>query len=90
MMIDPVFLLRCIDCDAKGDLSRLWIRASLETESHRHSRLLHYIECLNCGAHLKSQYRDLMEIVEDEEWHHFVDDNVDLELPSRPEMQRLH
>ena len=90
MMIDPVFLLRCIDCDAKGGLSRLWIRVSLEMESDRHSRILHYVECLNCGAHLKSQHRDLMEIVDDEEWRRFVDDDIEVELPSRTEMQRLH
>lgn len=90
MMIDPVFMLRCVDCDAKGALSCLWIRASLETEYHRHYRLLHYVECLNCGAHLKSQYRDLMEVVDDEEWRRFVDDEVELGLPSGLEMQRLH
>jgi len=31
-----------------------------------------------------------MEIVDDEEWRRFVDDDIEVELPSRTEMQRLH
>ncbi len=79
MMIDSVFLLRCVDCDAKGELSRLWIRASIELDSVRDSQILHYVECMSCGAHLKSRHRDYMETVDDEEWGRFVNEDSDLE-----------
>ncbi len=89
MMIDSVFLLRCVDCDARGDLSRLWIRASVEAESLRKSQLLHYVECMNCGAHLKSRHRDYMESVDDDEWSRIVSDDTDLEITLPPGSQRL-
>ena len=94
-MIDSIFLLRCVDCDATGDLSRLWIRASIDLETRRRAQILHYVECLNCGAHMKSQHRDLMEIVGDDEWSRCVGDDIergttDRGTPPPPEMQRLN
>ena len=89
-MIDSVFLLRCVDCDASGDLSRLWIRASIDLETKRRSQVLHYVECLNCGAHMKSRHRDLMETVSDEKWNRFVGDDIDLTISPAPGMQRLN
>ena len=80
MMTDPVFLLRCVDCDANGSLSRLWIRASLQVGSSRTSQALHYVECMNCGAHLKSRHRDLMEAVGDEEWSRFVGEDAERDV----------
>ena len=77
MMTDPIFLLRCLDCDAEGKLSRLWLRTSIEVEVARRSEVHHYVECMNCGAHLKSRYRDAMESVEDDEWKRFVGDGPD-------------
>ena len=89
MMTDPVFLLRCIDCDSEGKLSRLWLRTSIEVESVRRSEVLHYVECMNCGAHLKSRYRDTMESVDDDEWKRFVGDDANLGASLPPGMVRL-
>ena len=89
MMIDSVFLLRCVDCDAKGELSRLWIRASIEIDSAREAQTLHYVECMSCGAHLKSRHRDYMEAVDDKEWSRFVSDESDREQTPPAGMQRI-
>lgn len=112
--IDPVFSLRCVDCDALGEPSRLWIRRTVDradledaastgpdasnasasahgsapaTTSSSGQRLSrsrasrpfvsrHYVECMNCGAHLKGRADGRMEPVDDEEWRHFVDEGV--------------
>ena len=71
-MTDSIFLLRCVDCDARVLLSRLWLRASIEVP--RGAEVHRYVECMNCGAHLKSRQHDLMERVDDEEWARFVGD----------------
>ncbi len=71
-MADSIFMLRCVDCDAQGLLSRLWLRASIEVKAGRSTQVQHYVECMNCGAHLKSRHRDLMESVADDEWQRFV------------------
>jgi len=87
-MMDPIFRLRCVDCDARGLLSRLWLRSSIELGSgsdevrHPFQRpgpyaLRHYVECMNCGAHLKNGRRDGMEIVDDAEWRRCVDDALE-------------
>ena len=73
-MQDSVFLLRCVSCDAVGHLSRLWIRRSVEVARGGSRQVHHYVECMNCGAHLKSRQRDLMESVDDEEWRRLVGD----------------
>ena len=73
-MRDSVFLLRCVSCDARGRLSRLWIRRSLEVARGGSRQVHHYVECMNCGAHLKSRQRDLMESVDDDEWSRLVGD----------------
>ncbi len=72
-MTDSIFLLRCLDCDARGMLSQLWLRASIAVTAGRQSDVHHYVECMNCGAHLKSRQRDRMENVDDAEWDRFVD-----------------
>ena len=89
MLMDPVFFLKCVDCEARGQLSRLWIRASIQMESARTAKILHYVECMNCGAHLKSRHRDLMESVDDEEWNRFVGERTDLDTTLPPGMIRL-
>ena len=89
MLMDPVFFLKCLECEVRGELSRLWIRASIQMESARTARVLHYVECMNCGAHLKSRHRDLMESVDDEEWNRFVGEGTDLETTLPPGMIRL-
>ena len=71
-MTDSIFLLRCVDCDAQGLLSRLWLRASVEVNRGKSAEVHRYVECMNCGAHLKSRQHDLMESVDDEEWARFV------------------
>jgi len=79
-MTDSIFLLRCVDCDARGLLSRLWLRASIDVKRGTGAKgangaeVHRYVECMNCGAHLKSRQRDLMESVDDEEWERFVGD----------------
>ena len=73
-MTDSIFLLRCVDCDAMGRFSRLWLRNSIDLEARGQAEVQHYVECMNCGAHLKSRHRDLMEPVGDEEWRRFVDE----------------
>ncbi len=73
-MTDSIFLLRCVDCDARGLLSRLWLRASIEVTRGKSAQVHRYVECMNCGAHLKSRHHDLMESVDDEEWERFVGD----------------
>jgi hypothetical protein len=73
-MTDSIFLLRCVDCDARGLLSRLWLRASIEARRGKSLEVHRYVECMNCGAHLKSRQHDLMERVDDEEWARFVGD----------------
>ena len=88
-MTDPVFLLRCVDCDANGSLSRLWIRASLQVGSGRKLQALHYVECMNCGAHLKSRHRDLMESVDEEEWSRLVGEDVERDAAPSPGMEQL-
>jgi hypothetical protein len=72
-MTDSIFALRCVDCDAHGLLSQLWLRASIEITTGRSSRVHHYVECMNCGVRLKSRHRNRMERVDDDEWHRFVD-----------------
>lgn len=89
-MRDSIFLLRCVDCDAHGLMSRLWLRTSIEVAAGRARQVHHYVECMICGAHLKSRQRDLMESVDDTEWQRFVGDEI-----ARPEslptgMQRIH
>jgi len=99
-MIDPIFRLRCVDCDALGVLSRLWLRTSIEVKPSGHAsssmalhdQIHHYVECMNCGAHLKSRQSDCMENVADAEWKRIVVDVVDADeigsgLPSG--MQRI-
>ncbi len=71
-MTDSIFLLRCVDCDARGLLSRLWLRTSIEVKSSKAEEVHHYVECMNCQARLKSRHRDLMESVDDAEWRRFV------------------
>jgi hypothetical protein len=73
-MTDSIFLLRCVDCDASGLLSQLWLRTSIEVTAGRESDVHHYVECMNCGAHLKSRQRDRMESVDDAEWSRIVED----------------
>jgi Zn ribbon nucleic-acid-binding protein len=89
MMTDPIFLLRCVDCDAEEKLSRLWLRTSIEVEVARRSEVHHYVECMNCGAHLKSRYRDAMESVDDDEWKLFVGDGSQLVASLPPGRVRL-
>ena len=89
MHMDPVFFLKCVDCEAMGELSRLWIRASIQVESARTAKILHYVECMNCGAHLKSRHRDLMESVDDDEWNRFVGEGTELDSALPPGMSRL-
>jgi Zn ribbon nucleic-acid-binding protein len=72
-MTDSIFGLRCVDCDAQGLLSQLWLRASVEINAGRSSRTHHYVECMNCGVHMKSRHRNRMELVDDDEWNRFVD-----------------
>jgi transcription elongation factor Elf1 len=89
-MRDSIFRLRCIDCDALGLVSRLWLRTSIEVAAGRSRQVHHYVECMNCGAHLKCRHRDLMESVDDHEWKRFVGDEL-----ARPQslpmgMQRIH
>ena len=72
-MTDSIFLLRCVDCDAQGLLSQLWLRTSVEVSMGRSSQVQHYVECMNCGARLKSRQHDRMEAVDDEEWSRIVD-----------------
>jgi hypothetical protein len=84
MLVDPVFFLKCVDCESRGELSRLWIRASIQLESPRTSKLLHYVECMNCGVHLKSRHRDFMESVGDEEWNRFVSEDAKLDTTRPP------
>ena len=71
-MTDSIFMLRCVDCDARGLFSRLWLRKSVDVGYGRNAKLLHYVECMNCGTHLKSHHRDLMEPVSDDEWRRCV------------------
>ena len=71
-MTDSIFLLRCVDCDAQGLLSRLWIRASVEVGRAKSGEVHRYVECMNCGARLKSRSHALMETVDDDEWQRFV------------------
>jgi Zn ribbon nucleic-acid-binding protein len=80
-MTDSIFLLRCVDCDAQGQLSRLWLRTSIEVGGGRHAELQHYVECMNCGAHLKSHQHDRMETVDDDEWSRIVDGPMGAEGP---------
>lgn len=89
-MRDSVFLLRCVDCDALGELSRLWLRTSIEVASGRSRQVHHYVECINCGAHLKSRQRDLMESVDDDEWKRFVGDELARPQSLPAGMQRIH
>jgi hypothetical protein len=83
-MTDSIFLLRCVDCDALGLLSRLWLRASVEVKKGRPGEVQRYVECMNCGAHLKSRHHDRMESVGDEEWRRFVDEDVQTPRGSAP------
>ncbi len=71
-MTDSIFLLRCVDCDARGLLSKLWLRANVEVRRGGAVEVHRYVECMNCGAHLKSRQHDLMESVDDEEWAQYV------------------
>lgn len=88
--IDPIFSMRCVDCDALGEPSRLWIRRSVDdgrrgrrvqATSHglsrhglsSHNLSSHYVECMNCGAHLKGLEDGRMVPVDDEEWRLIVD-----------------
>ena len=89
MMTDPIFLLRCLDCDSEEKLIRLWLRTSIEVEVARRSEVHHYVECMNCGAHLKSRYRDAMESVDDDEWKRFVGDGSELAASLPPGRVRL-
>ncbi len=92
-MTDSVFLLRCVDCDALGRLSRLWLRTSIRiassSSSSHNSELLHYVECMNCGARLKSRHRDFMENVDDDEWSRFVGDEFESESNLPSGMERI-
>jgi hypothetical protein len=89
-MTDAIFLLRCVDCDAQGLASRLWLRTSIEVKAVRSPEVHHYVECMNCGARLKSRYHDRMESVDDDEWQRFVGDELsgDATLPAG--MQRIN
>jgi Zn ribbon nucleic-acid-binding protein len=71
-MTDSIFMLRCVDCDAQGRFSRLWLRNTIDVRRAGNAEELHYVECLNCGAHLKSRHRDRMEPVSDDEWRRCV------------------
>lgn len=90
IMRDSVFLLRCVDCDALGHVSRLWLRASIQVKSGRARQTHHYVECMNCGAHLKSRQRDLMESVGDEEWSRFVDESPAASRASSQDAAQIH
>jgi len=70
--MNAIFLLRCVDCDAQGLVSRLWLRTTVEVGSPRAAEVHHYVECMNCGAHLKSRHSDRMESVADDEWQRVV------------------
>ena len=87
--LGPVFLLRCVECDDLGRPSRLWLRASIEVRSGRSEQVHHYVECMNCGSHLRSRQPDHMERVAPDEWTRFVGeaDAPEPQLPSG--MERL-
>ncbi len=73
-----------MDCDARGEPSRLWLRRSVEGASsrapgarlHPDQYVDHYVECMNCGAHLKGRADGRMEPVDEEEWRSFVDEEA--------------
>jgi len=75
-MIDAIFRLECAECDGRGLPSRLWIRTSVEVGARSKSGTLHYFECMNCGARLKSRLSDVVEPVDDEEWRRWVGDDA--------------
>jgi hypothetical protein len=89
-MTDSIFLLRCVDCDAQGLASRLWLRTSIEVKAARAEEVHHYVECMNCGARLKSRYHDRMETVGDDEWQRFVGDGMDSQTSLPAGMQRIN
>jgi Zn ribbon nucleic-acid-binding protein len=89
-MKDSIFLLRCVDCDALGYVSRLWLRTSIQVSAGRRNQVHHYVECMNCGARLKSRHRDLMESVNDDEWQRFVGDELARPQSLPTGMQRIH
>ena len=66
--LGPVFLLRCLECDEQERPSRLWLRAAIEVRSGRAEQIHHYVECMNCGSHLRSRQPDHMERVAPDEW----------------------
>ncbi|MEE3327696.1 MAG: hypothetical protein VX252_10195 [Myxococcota bacterium] len=87
--LGPVFLLRCLECDELGRPSRLWLRASIEVRSGRSQQVHHYVECMNCGSHLRSRQPDHMERVAPDEWTRFVGE-ADAPAPQLPSgMERL-
>lgn len=87
--LGPVFLLRCVECDELGRPSRLWLRACIEVRSGRSQQIHHYVECMNCGSHLRSRQPDHMERVATEEWVRFVGE-TDAPVPDLPYgMERL-
>ena len=87
--LGPVFLLRCVECDDQGKPSRLWLRTSIEVISHKSPQVHHYVECMNCGTHLRSRQPDHMERVSLDEWGRFVSAPGDPEPPLPSGMARL-
>jgi len=70
-------------------MSRLWLRTSIEVPAGGGRQVHHYVECMNCGAHLKSRQRDLMESVDDDEWKRFVSDEPARRQSLPAGMQRI-
>lgn len=86
---NSTFLLRCLECDEQGEPSRLWLRTSIQVQASGTPQVHHYVECMNCCAHLRSRQPDHMERVDEAEWIRFVGDarGPVPQLPSG--MQRL-
>lgn len=87
--LQSIFLLRCLKCDEQGQPSRLWLRTSIKVLEGVSPQVHHYVECMNCHAHLRSRQPDHMEPVDEAEWDRFVGDAKG-PVPQLPSgMQRL-
>ncbi|MFP6641529.1 MAG: hypothetical protein VCC04_14890 [Myxococcota bacterium] len=87
--LGSIFRLRCVECDEQDIPSRLWLRASFELSFTGRRQVHHYVECMNCGSHLRSRQPDHMEKVDTDEWTRFIGDvgGPSPQLPSG--MERL-